>query len=98
MVMMDKEDYTNKAQELLSKPAYKEIPRDPTNKIKAELITKLRKIKNDTNLDEVCIRLHILLVVSCPSFMGYQKSIKQAILSGPLSLAGVSYLWDGQSP
>ena len=36
----------------------------------------------------VHIKLCILLVVSHPSFMGYLKSIKQAILLGLLSLAG----------
>ena len=35
MVVLDKEDYVSKAQELVSQLAYKEIPRDPTNKIKA---------------------------------------------------------------
>ena len=89
MVVMDKEDYTNKAQELLSRPAYKEIPRDPTNKIKAQLITKLRKIKKDTKWDEGTYKaMYPTGSVVPPSFMGYQKSIKQAILSGPLSLAG----------
>ena len=43
LVVMDKEDYINKAQQLLEQPAYRTIPRDPTNKIKAQLITKLRK-------------------------------------------------------
>ena len=52
MVIMDKEDYNNKGQVLLAQPAYRSIPRDPTNKIKAQLITKLRKIKKETNLDE----------------------------------------------
>ena len=52
MVVLDKEDYISKSQELLSQPAYKEIPRDPTNKIKAQLITNLRRIKKDRNLDE----------------------------------------------
>ena len=35
MVVLDKEDYINKARDMLSQPAYKELPRDPTNKIKA---------------------------------------------------------------
>ena len=52
MVVMDKEDYIQKAESLLTQPAYKTIDRDPTSKIKAKLITKLRKIKKDTNLDE----------------------------------------------
>ena len=52
MIIMDKEDYNNKAQELLAQPAYRSIPKDPTNKMKAQLITKLRKIKKETSLDE----------------------------------------------
>ena len=47
MVVMDKEDYIKKVQELLAQPAYRAIPRDPTNRIKVQLITKLRKIKKD---------------------------------------------------
>ena len=52
LVVLYKEDYINMAQCLLAQPAYKEIPKDPTNKIKAQLITKLRRIKKDRNLDE----------------------------------------------
>ena len=35
IVIMDKEDYINKPQELLAQPAYRGIPRDPTSIIKA---------------------------------------------------------------
>ena len=52
MVVMDREDYINKAKDLLAQLAYRAIPADPTNKIKAQLITKLRRIKKDTNMDE----------------------------------------------
>ena len=52
MVVMDKQEYINKAEELLAQLAYRTIPKDPTNKIKAQLITKLRKIKRDNSLDE----------------------------------------------
>ena len=52
MAVMEREDYVSKVQELLKQPAYRSIPSDPTNKIKAHLITKLRKIKKDNNLDE----------------------------------------------
>ena len=45
MVVLDKEDYNNQARDLLNTPVYKEIPRDPTNRINAQLITKLRRIK-----------------------------------------------------
>ena len=52
MVVLDREDYNNKARDLLNTPAYKELPKDPPNKIKAQLITKLRRIKKDRKLDE----------------------------------------------
>ena len=82
MVVMDREEYVTKTQELLAQPAYKLIPRDPTNKIKAQLITKQRKIKRDNNLDEG--KYKAMYPTGCipPSFMGNPKSIKQAILLG----------------
>ena len=79
LVVLDKEDYINKVWDLLSQPAYKEIPKDPTNKIKAQLITKLRRIQRIGTYMRICIRLCILQVVSHLSFMGYPKSIKHAI-------------------
>ena len=68
-----------KAQELLEQPAYRLIP---TNKIKAQLITILRKIKKDNNLDEGTYKAMHPTGCVPPSFMGYPKSIKQAILLG----------------
>ena len=49
MVVMDREDCIQKAESLLTQPAYKTIDMDPTNKIKAKLITTLGKTKKDTN-------------------------------------------------
>ena len=43
IVVLDKKDYLEKAKELLVQPAYRTIERDPTNKLKAKLITILRK-------------------------------------------------------
>ena len=45
MMVMDRQDYRDKSNNLLAHPAYQLIPRDPTNKIKAKLITLLRNIK-----------------------------------------------------
>ena len=98
MVVTDKEDYNNKTQGLLSQPAYRGIPRDPTNKIKTQLITKLRKFKKKLAWMKVYIKPCILLVVSHLSFMGYLKSMKQAILLGLLFLAGVQLPMGSQSP
>ena len=39
MVVMDRQDYVNKSNNLLAQPAYRSITKDPTNKINAKLIT-----------------------------------------------------------
>ena len=73
MVVMDREDYNNKAQELLNSPAYRSLPRDTTNKIKAQLITKLRQIKKDSNLDEGTYRAIYPTGCVPPNFYGLPK-------------------------
>ena len=77
MVVMDNEEYVTKVQELLSQPVYRLLPRDPTNKIKAQLITKLRKIKKENNLDEGMYKAMYPTGCIPPSFMGYQKFINR---------------------
>ena len=52
MVVNDRQGYIDKAKNLLAQPAYQAITRDPTNKIKAKLITLLRNIKEETGLDD----------------------------------------------
>ena len=73
MVIIDREDYNSKAQELLNSPAYRSLPRDPTNKIKTQLITKLRKIKKDRNLDEGTYRAMYPTGCVPPKFYGLPK-------------------------
>ena len=45
LVIMDKAEYTTKAEELLNTETYKKIPEDPTNKQKNRLINILKNIK-----------------------------------------------------
>ena len=73
MVVMDREDYIHKAEELLTQLAYRKLDKDPTNKIKARLITKLRTVKKDTRLDEGMYK--IMYPTSCvpPKFYGLPK-------------------------
>ena len=52
MVVLDRENYIEKAEDLLTQPAYRTLDRDPTNKLKAKLIFMLRRIKRETNMDE----------------------------------------------
>ena len=73
MVVMDKEDYIQKAESLLMQPAYKTIDRDPSSKIKAKLITTLRKIKKDTNVDEGTYKTMYPTGCIPPKFYGLPK-------------------------
>ena len=50
MVVMDKQDYINKANQLLNQNTYKVISKDPTNTIKNKLINILKGIKTKTGL------------------------------------------------
>ena len=93
MVIMDKEDYMNKAQELLAQPAYKGIPRDPTSKIKAQLITKLRKIKQETSIDEGMYKAMYPTGCVPPKFYGLPKIHKTGYPLRPIvpSRGSVTY-------
>ena len=93
MVVSDKKDYISKAQELLAQLSYKETPRDPTNKIKAQLITKLRRIKKERNLDEG--KYKVMYPTGCvlPKFYGLPKIHKTGNPLGPIvsSRGSVTY-------
>ena len=50
MVIMYRQGYINKSNNLLNQPTYREIPQDPTNTIKNKLINILKRVKNQTGL------------------------------------------------
>ena len=50
MVIIDRQDYISKANNLLSQNTYKTIQWDPTNTIKNKHITILKRVKNQTGL------------------------------------------------
>ena len=75
MAVLDKEEYIQKAENLLAQSAQKTIERDPTNKIKAKLIQILRRIKRETGMEEGMYKAMYPTGCNPPSFMGYQKSI-----------------------
>ena len=52
MVVIVKEDYIQKASNLLEQSMYKTIDSDPTNSIKAKFIQILRRLKRETGMDE----------------------------------------------
>ena len=52
LVVMDKEDYVKKAEELLNQPTYRTISSDPTTKHMNKLINLLKSIKTDGGMNE----------------------------------------------
>ena len=58
---------------LLASTAYKTIPADPTNKIKVQLIQKLRRIIRETNMDEGMYGTMYTTGCTAPKFYGLPK-------------------------
>ena len=75
MVIMDRQDYINKANNLLNQPSYRAIPRDPTNTIKNKLIN-IKMVKNQTGLDSVTYKSMYFTGCVPPGSMGSPKSTK----------------------
>ena len=78
MVVMDRDDYHQKADVLLQESTYQPIPNDPTNKYKTKLIALLKSIKAEGGSMKPPIKSSTPQGQDPPSSMGYQKSIKQA--------------------
>ena len=53
MLIMDRQDYINKSNNILNQRTYRAIPQDTTNTIKKKLINILKRVKNQTGLDSV---------------------------------------------
>ena len=74
MVVLDKEDYIEKANSLLVQPAYRSIDRDPTNKLKARLIAILRRIKRETGLEDTIYKGMYPMGCTAPKFYGLLRN------------------------
>ena len=82
MVVMDRQDYINKSNKLLTPPVYRVIPRDPTNKIKVKLINILKRVKNQTGLDNNTYKAMYLMGCGAPKLYGLPKIHKPDTPSG----------------
>ena len=77
MVIMDRQDYISKANNLLSQNTYKSIQRDPTNSIKNRLITILKRVKSQTGLSNQTYKAMYPMGCVHPSSMVSPRSISQ---------------------
>ena len=74
MVIMERQGYINKSKHLLNQPTYRAIPQDPSNTIKNKLINILKRVKNQTGLDNVTYKSMYPTGCFPPNSMGSQKS------------------------
>ena len=73
MVIMDRQDYINKAKHLLNQPMYGAVPQDPTNTINNKLINILKRVKNQKGLDNVTYKSMYPTGCVPPKFYGLPK-------------------------
>ena len=89
MVIMDQEEYTNKAQALLQDTnTYKVLPKDLTTQLKNKIITLLKDIKQTGGLSTQKFKQLYPTSAVPPNFMACPKYTKQVPPSGPLFPVG----------
>ena len=84
MVIMDREDYTNKSQALLQDTStYKVLKKDPISQLKNKLITLLKYIKQTGGLSTNKYKQLYPTSTVLPSSMAFPKFTKLVHPSGP---------------
>ena len=73
MVIMHRQDYIDKANNLLSQNTYRPIQWDPTNTIKNKLITILKRVKSQTGLSNQTYKAMYPTGCDSPKFYGLPK-------------------------
>ena len=73
MVIMDRQDYISKANNLLSQNTYRSIPQDPTNTIKNKLSNILKRVKSQTGLNNQTYKAMYPTGCVPPKFYGLPK-------------------------
>ena len=73
MVIMDRQDYISKANNLLSQNTYRSIQQDPTNTIKNKLINILKRVKSQTGLNNQTYKDMYPTACVPPKFYGLPK-------------------------
>ena len=84
MVVMDKEEYIQKSEELLHQPTYKELPSDPTTKHKNRLISILKNIKSEGGIDNTTYKRLYPTGAGSPKYYGLPKIHKQGVPLRPI--------------
>ena len=93
MVVMDRDDYNQKAEALLKQPGYRPIPNDPTNKYKTKLIALLKSVKTEGGINESTYKRLYPTGAGSPKFYGLPKIHKEGTPLRPIisSIGAVIY-------
>ena len=84
MMVMDKEEYIKKSEELLHQPTYKELPSDPTTKHKNRLISILKTIKSEGSIDNITYKRLYPTGAGSPKYYGLPKIHKTSVPLRPI--------------
>ena len=93
IVVMDRDAYIKKAEELLNQPTYKSIPTDPTTKYKNKLINLLKTVKAEGGINEGIYRRLYPIGAGSPKSYGLPEVHKEGMPLRPIvsSLGAVTY-------
>ena len=93
LVVLDKEEYIQKAQQLLQQPNYKPITSDPTTRHKNKLISLLKTIKSQGGMNDNLYRRLYPTGASSPKWYGLPKVHKEGMPLSPIvsSVGSVAY-------
>ena len=83
-MVLDKEDYIPKSEELLQQPNYKILPLDPTTKHNNKLISLLKSIKAEGGINGNLYRKLYPTGASSPKYYGLPKVHKEGIPLRPI--------------
>ena len=84
LVVINKEDYIKKAEDLLNQPTYMLIPFDPTNRQETKLINLLKNIKAEGGINEETYKRMYPTGAGSPKFYGLPKIYKPGIPLRPI--------------
>ena len=84
MVVVDKEEYIHKSEELLQQPNYKILQSGPTTKYKSKLISLLKSIKAEGGMDENTYRRLYPTGAGPPKYYGLPKVHKPGMPLRPI--------------
>ena len=93
MVVMDREDYNTKSEELLQTSTYQMLSTDPTNRHKNKLISLLKSIKAEGGISEKTYKKLYPIGATTPKYYGLPKVHKKDAPLRPIvsSIGSVAY-------